>query len=83
EDAQIVGADPLTDLAVLEMDAKNVEAVAEFGDSTSLVAGEPVLAIGNPLGEQFSRTVTQGIVSGTERTVNITTSAGEWNLDVI
>ena len=83
EDAKIVGADPLTDLAVLEMEAKNVEAVAEFGDSTSLVAGEPVLAIGNPLGEQFSRTVTQGIVSGTERTVNITTSAGEWNLDVI
>ncbi|TYR81289.1 serine protease [Priestia megaterium] len=83
EAAKIVGADPLTDLAVLEMAGKNVEAVAEFGDSKTLVAGEPVLAIGNPLGEQFSRTVTQGIISGTERTVPITTSAGEWNLDVI
>ncbi|AXI30804.1 peptidase S1 [Priestia megaterium] len=80
EKAKIVGADALTDLAVLEMSDKNVEQVAKFGKSSDLVAGETVLAIGNPLGEQFSRTVTQGIVSAAKRSVPIT---NDWNVDVI
>lgn len=81
--AQLIGADALTDLAVLKIDSKDVEGTLEFGDSSTLRAGEEVLAIGNPLGLEFSRTVTQGIVSATDRTIAVTTSAGEWELDVI
>lgn len=81
--AQLIGADALTDLAVLKIDSKDVEGTLEFGDSSTLRAGEEVLAIGNPLGLEFSRTVTQGIVSATDRTIAVTTSAGEWELSVI
>ncbi|MDV5703297.1 trypsin-like peptidase domain-containing protein [Acinetobacter baumannii] len=81
--AQLIGADALTDLAVLKIDSKDVEGTLEFGDSSTLRAGEDVLAIGNPLGLEFSRTVTQGIVSATDRTITVTTSAGEWELNVI
>jgi serine protease Do len=70
-DAKIVGADPITDLAVLEIDSSKVKQVAEFGDSSKVKVGEPTIAIGNPLGLEFSRTVTQGIISSTERTMPI------------
>ncbi len=81
--AQLIGADPLTDLAVLSIDDEHVEAVAEFGDSDSLRPGEPAIAIGNPLGLEFSRTVTQGIISATERSVPVETEMGEWELNLI
>ncbi|MBS4205661.1 S1C family serine protease [Lederbergia citrea] len=81
--AELVGADALSDLAVLKIDAKYAEAVLEFGDSDQLRAGDQVVAIGNPLGLDFSRTVTQGIVSAVNRSVNVKTSAGEWDLNVI
>ncbi|MBD8067700.1 trypsin-like peptidase domain-containing protein [Bacillus sp. PS06] len=81
--AELIGADALTDLAVLKISSEHVEATIDFGDSSQLRPGEQVLAIGNPLGLDLSRTVTQGIVSATERTIDVTTSAGAWNLDVI
>ncbi|HLU22840.1 MAG TPA: trypsin-like peptidase domain-containing protein [Bacillaceae bacterium] len=81
--AELVGADALTDLAVLKIDSSKVDAVLEFGDSDLLRAGDTVVAIGNPLGLEFSRTVTKGIVSAAERTINVSTSAGQWDLDVI
>lgn len=81
--AELIGTDPLTDIAVLKIagDVK-VETLA-FGDSSQLRAGDQVLAIGNPLGLDLSRTVTQGIVSAVDRTIAVSTSAGEWDLDVI
>src|SRR5690625_4939191 len=81
--AKLVGADALTDLAVLKIDGSLVETTLEFGDSDLLKAGEEVVAIGNPLGLEFSRTVTRGIVSAIDRTVNVNTSAGQWELNVI
>lgn len=69
--ARLVGADPLTDLAVLEIDDEHVEQVAEFGDSDVIRPGEPAIAIGNPLGLEFSRTVTQGIISAKERSLPV------------
>lgn len=81
--AEVIGADALTDLAVLRVDAKFAEAILPFGDSDTLRAGDQVFAIGNPLGLDFSRTVTQGIVSALERSINVTTSAGNWDLQVI
>ena len=82
-EAEVIGADALTDLAVLKIDASYVDEVAPFGDSDALRPGDEVIAIGNPLGLEFSRTVTQGIVSATNRTVTVETAAGEWALDVI
>ncbi|WP_102272959.1 S1C family serine protease [Cytobacillus massiliigabonensis] len=81
--AELIGTDPLTDIAVLKITGDiNVETLA-FGDSSSLRAGDQVLAIGNPLGLDLSRTVTQGIVSAVDRTIAVSTSAGEWDLEVI
>ena len=62
--AKVIGTDKLTDLAVVKIDAKDLPAVA-WGDSTQLVPGQSVLAIGNPFGFRFS--VTRGIVSAIDR----------------
>jgi serine protease Do len=67
--AKLLGSDIWTDLAVLEIDASKINQVAEFGDSDKLKLGEPVMAIGNPLGPTFSGSVTQGIISGLKRTI--------------
>lgn len=81
--AELIGQDALSDLAVLKIDAKYADNALPFGDSDALRAGDPVVAIGNPLGLDFSGTVTKGIVSAKERSVNVNTSAGEWALNVI
>ena len=81
--AELIGTDPLTDTAVLKIDAKYAKSVLEFGDSSHLRAGDQVFAIGNPLGLDLSNTVTQGIVSAVNRTVAVPTSAGKWDLNVI
>ena len=62
--AKVVGTDPLTDLAVIKVDAKNLPN-APWGDSTKLHPGQTVLAFGNPFGFRF--TVTRGIVSALNR----------------
>ncbi|WP_299742425.1 S1C family serine protease [uncultured Rossellomorea sp.] len=82
-DAELIGADPLTDLAVLKIDGKYADNLLEVGDSSALRAGEQVIAIGNPLGLDLSRTVTQGIVSAVDRTIPVQTSKGESELNVI
>lgn len=82
-EAVLVGTDPLTDLAVLKMDKKYAEGTLSYGDSEKLRAGDAVVAIGNPLGLDFSGTVTQGIVSAPTRSIDVDTSAGKWEMDVI
>src|SRR6202011_3877586 len=62
--AKVVGTDPLTDLAVIKVDAHNLPN-APWGDSTKLHPGQTVLAFGNPFGFRF--TVTRGIVSALNR----------------
>ena len=81
--ATLVGTDALTDLAVLKIDSKYVTDIAQFGDSSSLRPGDQVYAIGNPLGLDLSRTVTAGIVSAMNRTISESTSAGDWDTNVI
>ena len=66
--AIIVGRDPLTDLAVLKVDVANAT-VAQLGDSAALAVGDPVIAIGSPLG--LAGTVTTGIVSAKDRPVRL------------
>ena len=65
--AVIVGSDPSSDIAVIKVHVK-VPAVAQFGDSSQVKAGETVIAIGNALGN-LQNTVTEGIVSGLNRTL--------------
>jgi len=64
EDVRIVGSDPLTDLAVLKIEAGNLVA-ATWGSSDELKVGDPVVAIGSPFG--LTQTVTAGILSAKER----------------
>ena len=62
--AKLIGTDPLTDLAVIKVDGKNLPSVP-WGDATQLHPGQTVLAFGNPFGLRF--TVTRGIVSALNR----------------
>lgn len=83
--AELVGSDIWTDLAVLEVEGKEIETIAEFGDSDALKIGEPVIAIGNPLGN-FEGSVTQGIISGLERTVPVDIDQNgtvDWQAEVL
>ena len=65
-DATIIGTDPKTDLAVLKIDAENLEDI-DLGDSESIRVGEWVMAVGSPFSENLSHTVTTGIVSAIGR----------------
>ncbi|UCZ53220.1 trypsin-like peptidase domain-containing protein [Bacillus shivajii] len=83
-EAEIVGEDQLTDLAVLTIDAENVTDVAEFGNSDHLRAGEPAIAIGNPLA--FEGSVTLGIISAVERSIPVDFSGNgqpDWEAEVL
>ncbi len=63
--AELIGSDPLSDLAVVRVDG-DIPATVAIGDSEALKVGQPVLALGSPLG-QFTNTVTQGIISALNR----------------
>jgi serine protease Do len=67
--AKVLGSDPITDLAVLEISDQYVTRVAEFGDSDALRAGEPAIAIGNPLG--LGQSVSVGVISSPRRTIDV------------
>ena len=66
--AEIIGTDPNTDLAVLKIDAKNL-VPAPLGNSSAARVGEWVLAVGNPLGDNLTFTVTSGIISAKGRSL--------------
>lgn len=68
-EAELIGSDLFSDLAVLRMDGESVKQIIEIGTSGNIRVGEPAIAIGNPLGLMFSGSVTQGVISGTERTI--------------
>ena len=69
-DALLVGRDTPSDLAVLKIDCDGLTP-AQFGDSSLLAVGDPVVAIGNPLGEELRGTMTDGIISAINRDVNV------------
>jgi serine protease Do len=68
--ATVQGYDAKTDLAVLKISESNLP-VIEFGDSDSIKVGEPAIAIGNPGGLEYMGSVTSGVVSGLNRTVEL------------
>lgn len=74
-EAEIVGADENSDLAVLKINAEGLDLIpAEFGDSNQLTMGDKAVAIGYPLGLGLS--TSEGIVSGLNRTLNVELSSG-------
>lgn len=70
-EAKLIGADEQTDLAVIKIEPKEELTVAVLGDSNKIEVGERVVAIGNPMGLEFFGSVTQGIVSAVNRSINI------------
>ncbi len=85
-DAEVVGSDEYSDVAILRCQPDFDVTVIDIGDSSLLDKGETVLAIGSPLGIEYSGTVTQGIVSGTDRTVAVDLnddSVDDWDMNVI
>src|SRR5690625_3033589 len=85
-EAELLGSDLFTDLAVLRMDRSNIKQTIELGSSEKLKVGEPAIAIGNPLGHMFSGTVTQGIISSTQRTIPLDFNQdgrADWQAEVI
>src|SRR5579884_687430 len=68
--AKVIGRDPNTDVAVIKIDANNLTP-APLGDSDASRVGEWVLAVGNPLGENLTFTVTQGIISAKGRALQL------------
>ena len=73
--AVVIGYERNADLAVLRIEAENLQA-AEFGDSSALRVGEQVFAIGSPGGERYSNTLTGGYVSGLNRELDKTVANG-------
>jgi len=69
-DGTVVWADSELDLSITKINANNLD-YAIIGDSTKAKAGETVYAIGNPIGYEFRRSITSGIISATNRTVKI------------
>ena len=66
----VIGTDPATDLAVVKIDGSDDLPVASFGDSDNLQVGETAIAIGNPLGLEFQGTVTVGVISALNRSLD-------------
>ena len=85
-EAQLVGSDMWTDLAVISIPSEGIETVAKFGDSEVLKQGETVIAIGNPLGLDFYGSVTTGVISGKDRSVPVDLNEDgieDWSTDVL
>ncbi|WP_246206702.1 S1C family serine protease [Virgibacillus ihumii] len=84
--AKVLGSDPLTDLAVLQVDGKKINTVADLGSSKNLKVGQTVIAVGNPLGMNFANSVTKGIISGLNRSVKVDVDGDgrpDWVTEVI
>lgn len=79
EEAELLWNEPSLDLAMVKVNRTGLP-VAELGDSDSLIVGEAAIAIGNPLGLEFQRSVTSGIISGLNRSIQISESVVIENL---
>lgn len=85
-DAELIGSDSLSDLAVLKMDSAGIEKALEFADSDKVQVGQTAIAIGSPLGSDFATSVTKGIVSGLNRSVPVDTDGDmtpDWDMNLL
>ncbi len=82
-DAQLLGSDEYSDIAVLSIASDEVLQVASLGDSTNMELGDTVFTVGSPLGSKYMGTVTKGILSGQNRKVTVKLSTGSFIMDVL
>ncbi len=75
-DAEIIGSDSMSDIAVLKIDATGLKPLA-IGNSDVLKVGEQVVAIGTPYGHELAGTMNTGIISGTNRKIEVTNDSGK------
>lgn len=75
-DGKLIWSDASLDLAIVKIDAKNLPTL-ELGDSDKVVVGELAVAVGNPMGLNFERTVTSGIVSAMNRSIPLDNGLAE------
>ena len=73
-DANVLGGETYSDIAVLSIGVDDALSVIDIGDSTTVRLGDTVFTIGSPLGEAYSGTVTKGILSGKDRMVEVSFS---------
>jgi len=82
-DAKVLGSDTYADIAVLSISKDAVLKVAEIGKSTDMELGDTLFTVGSPLGIEYMGTVTKGILSGKDRTVEVSLSNGEFMMEVL
>lgn len=82
-DAKLLGSDEYSDIAVLSIDDEYVLQVANLGDSANSEIGDTVFTVGSPLGKEYMGTVTKGILSGTNRTVTVSSSTSSLMIEVL
>ena len=68
-EGKLLGSDEYSDLAVLSIDSKNVTKVAKLGDSDLISIGNTVFTVGSPMGSEYNGSITRGIISAKDRTV--------------
>jgi putative serine protease PepD len=78
-DADVVGSDPLTDLAVLSTSATELVPI-DLGSTTGLAIGEPTIAVGNPLGQRGGASLTVGVLSALSRRVDFDDGSTLWGM---
>lgn len=86
EDVELVGNDSYSDIAVLKIEKDKVTKIAEIGTVENLRVGDTVFAIGAPLDNEYSWTVTRGILSGKDRLVDVsvnTANSADWVMSVL
>lgn len=85
-DATLVGGDTYSDIAVLAVENVSDPQAMKLGATSLLDSGETVIAIGSPLGLEYSGTVTQGVISGKDRTITLDLNSDgveDWDMNVI
>ncbi|WP_418128754.1 S1C family serine protease [Staphylococcus sp. HKU1] len=82
-DAKLIGKDAQTDMAVLKIDNTKGTKSIQFANSSKVKTGDSVFAMGNPLGLEFANSVTSGIISANERTIDSQTSSGNNKVNVL
>lgn len=84
--AEVVGSDALSDLAVLKISSEGVDQVIEFAQPADIRVGTLALAVGSPLDSEYSSSVTQGIISGLDRNIEVDTTgdgSADWEMTLI
>lgn len=77
EDVELIGDDTYTDIAVLRLTKDKIISVAKMGDNSIMRKGDTTFAIGSPISDDYSWTVTRGILSGKDRLISVKSSNSE------